>query len=267
MTDRIESWTECNGVSLRYAISGRGQLSLVLFHGLGSTLEAWEPVARRLETDFRVLRFDQRGAGLSEKVRQPFTLADLVADTEALIAATGLPPPFNLASLAAGATIALSLAARRPAETRALGLCAPATGSTPERAQLLIERSDRAMRDGIRAVVEASLARSWPLAMRQDGPAFDAYRARLLAADPVTYAFANRVLATADLERVITSLDIPCLLIGGRHDVMRPPGTLQALADRMKRARLDVIDAPHIMIVHSPDAVADALGAFFRGVT
>ena len=264
MTSRIESWAECNGMSLHYAISGAGPRSLVLFNGLGNTLEAWEPVARRREADFRVLRFDQRGAGLSEKPRGAFTLADLVADTKALIAATGLAPPYNLVSQAAGAMVALAFAATHATEVRALGMCGPATGATPERARLLIERSEVAIRNGMRALTEDSLARSWPEALRADRAAFDDYRCRLLAADPVTYAQANRALVAADLGTVIETLDQPCLLLGGRHDVMRPPAMLAAMAKRMRRAELVLIDAPHIMIMHSPDAVADALGTFFR---
>ena len=260
----IEAWAECNGVSLRYRISGAGPRSLMLFNGLGNTLEAWEPVARRLEPDFRVLRFDQRGSGQSEKVRAAFTLADLVADAKALIASIGLAPPYGLASQAAGAAVALAFAAAHVSETSAVGMCAPATGATPERARLLIERSERAIREGMRAVIGDSLERSWPEAMRADRAAFEDYRARLLAADPVGYALANRVLATADLEDVIAALDIPCLVLAGRQDVMRPPESLELLVRRMKRAELQVIEAPHLMIMHCPDTVADALGAFFR---
>lgn len=265
MADSIESWAECNGVSLHYALSGAGPRSVVLLHALGSTLEAWEPVADRLGPEFRVLRYDQRGTGLSEKVRSPFTLADHVTDLEALLEATQLPPPWYLASLAAGATIALAFAERHAGEVRALGLCAPSTGSTPERAKLLIERSELAVREGMRAIVDESLERSYPRAMITDQRRYDAYRARLLAADPVAYSYANRVLAGADLDHTLATLDVPALLIAGRHDVMRPPAMIEALAGRMRRAQLVVIDAPHIMIVHSPDAVAAQLGQFFRG--
>jgi 3-oxoadipate enol-lactonase len=262
MTSRIEGWAECNGVSLHYAVSGTGSRSLVLFHGLGSTLDAWEPVAQMLEREFRILRFDQRGAGQSEKVRHAFTLADLIADTAALIAAVGLPAPYYLASQSAGAAVALAFAAAHQCDVTALGLCAPSLGATPERARLLIERGDRAISEGIRAVVEETLARSYPAALRTDEVAFETYRARLLAADPVCYAHANRVLATSDLDGVVASLDVPCLVLAGRADVMRPPALLAQMVGRMKRAELVEIDAPHIMIVYSPGVVAEACSAF-----
>src|SRR5690606_29404053 len=68
-------WAEVNGVSLRYDVRGEGP-SLVLIHEMGGTLESWDGVIDQLAAHFRVLRFDQRSAGWSEKVRTPFTLDD-----------------------------------------------------------------------------------------------------------------------------------------------------------------------------------------------
>src|ERR1700720_477786 len=68
-------WMTSSGVSIYYEVSGRGPRSLILVHELGGTLDSWDAVLPLLEPEFRVLRFDQRGSGLSEKVRKPFTIA------------------------------------------------------------------------------------------------------------------------------------------------------------------------------------------------
>ena len=60
---------DANGVSLHYELAGARGPSVVLLHELGGTLNSWDAVAPRLAARFRVLRYDQRGAGLSEKVR------------------------------------------------------------------------------------------------------------------------------------------------------------------------------------------------------
>jgi pimeloyl-ACP methyl ester carboxylesterase len=39
--------------------------TLIFLHGLGSSLHTWEPWARILSSDYRVIRFDMPGAGLS----------------------------------------------------------------------------------------------------------------------------------------------------------------------------------------------------------
>ena len=42
-------------------------------HEMGGTLDSWDAVAPRSAENFRVLRYDQRGAGLTEKVRSRTT--------------------------------------------------------------------------------------------------------------------------------------------------------------------------------------------------
>ena len=65
---------EVNGVALRYELSGGGPSTIVLIHEMGGTLESWGAVAPRLATTRRVLRYDFRGAGLSEKARGVLTI-------------------------------------------------------------------------------------------------------------------------------------------------------------------------------------------------
>src|SRR5437773_12566776 len=69
---RIEDvmhFIEANGVGLRYELTGNGNRTLVLIHEMGGSLESWDEVAPRLAAGRRVLPYDTRGAGLSEKVR------------------------------------------------------------------------------------------------------------------------------------------------------------------------------------------------------
>ena len=98
-----QGFVDANGVSLHYALAGAGK-SVVLIHELGGTLHSWDGVAPPLAEHFRVLRYDQRGAGLSEKVRREFTNDMLVDDFEALAAALALPPPYHFVTVAAAAT-------------------------------------------------------------------------------------------------------------------------------------------------------------------
>ena len=60
---------------------------------MGGTLESWDGIAPALSRSYRTLRYDQRGSGLSEKVRA-ITTETLVADLEAVLA--GEPPPAAL---------------------------------------------------------------------------------------------------------------------------------------------------------------------------
>src|SRR3974390_2614016 len=100
-TSFAEDFVDANGVSLHYALAGNSGRSVVLLHELGGTLNSWDGVAPRLAKHFRVLRYDQRGAGLSEKVRHEFTNDMLVEDFGALAAALSLSAPFHFVTVAA----------------------------------------------------------------------------------------------------------------------------------------------------------------------
>jgi len=60
---------EVNGTALRYDLTGSGASTLVLIHEMGGTLESWDMVLPMLSAKRRILRYDTRGAGLSQKVR------------------------------------------------------------------------------------------------------------------------------------------------------------------------------------------------------
>ena len=124
-------WMTSSGVSMHYEVSGRGQRSLILVHELGGTLDSWDAVLPLLEPEFRVLRFDQRGSGLSEKVRKAFNVEDHVQDLQNILEVVELPPPYYLAGMAAGAAVVLGFVHRRGAEAAAVVLCAAATDVGP----------------------------------------------------------------------------------------------------------------------------------------
>lgn len=61
---RDDRYMTIDGVELRYRDEGRGPV-LLLLHGSRSTLNAWDGVAERLKSHYRIVRFDQPPGGLS----------------------------------------------------------------------------------------------------------------------------------------------------------------------------------------------------------
>ena len=254
-------WIESNGASLRVAEEGVGA-TLVLLHELGGSLESFDAFVDHLVGRWRVVRYDQRGAGLSEKPPGPASLVDHARDLAGLLDALDLAQPCHLVGVAAGAAVAALLALDHPGRVAGLALCAPALGVAPERRAYLTERAALAERAGLRAVAEASLANSYPAALRGDGETFARYRARFLANDPAAYARANEALAEASVEARLGDLAVPCLVLAGRHDLLRPPDAVRAAAERIPGARLAVIESGHLMPVQAPAAMAAAVEEF-----
>jgi 3-oxoadipate enol-lactonase len=258
----VIGWSDRSGVTIRYALSGPESAPVVvLIHELGGSLESWMDAAIRLASTFRVLSYDQRGAGQSEKVRRPFTFDDHLDDLLGLLDRLGIGGPVALAGVASGAAIAVLLAERQPSRVRRLVLCAPALIVDADRRAYLVARAERAASEGMRAIVDETLARSYPAAMRA-AQTFEEYRSRFLGNDPVAYGHAGLAFADANVDRFVEHLSCRCLLLAGAHDALRPPDAVRALAGRLHTAEFDVIDAGHIMSVQAPQVVAARIATF-----
>lgn len=62
--DEASRFADVDGVKVHYKDEGEGPV-LVLLHGFASSLHTWDGWARELRSDFRVVRFDQPGHGLT----------------------------------------------------------------------------------------------------------------------------------------------------------------------------------------------------------
>src|SRR6266496_202466 len=103
------NFTEANGVSLRYALEGSGK-PIVLIHEMGGTLESWGLLAPLLALKRRVVRYDTRGAGFSEKIRGDVTIDTMTDDLIALLDGLGVTEKASLVGTAVGGAIALHMA-------------------------------------------------------------------------------------------------------------------------------------------------------------
>jgi 3-oxoadipate enol-lactonase len=253
---------DANGVSLHYALAGARGRSVVLLHELGGTLQSWDGIAPRLAQRFRVLRYDQRGAGASEKVRQDFTNNALVEDFEALAKGIGLEPPYHFVTVAAAATQALRFLEKHPDQVGALALCNPAPGVDASRAAALDERAAFAMREGMRASLPTTLALSYPSSVGERA-AYESYLGRYLANDPVGFGLAFRCLARTNMLHMLPLIRCPTMIVAGRHDTVRPHAGTAELAKKIPGARFELVeDAGHFMPTQSPHALAALLEDF-----
>lgn len=260
------NWIDLDDIALRHQLTGQGTHTVVLLHELGGSLESFDSLTPLLTARAPVLRYDLRGAGLSEQPRRAFSFDDHVDDLGKLLAALEISPPIHIAGVAAGAAIAVSFALAHPEIVGSLALCAPALSVDEDRVRYLGQRSKLVMRDGMRAVAGDTLDRSYPPIMRRDEAAYLAYRGRFLANDPVGYAHNNLAFAKVRLLDRLGELAPPCLVLAGVHDLLRPQDKVRAIAATIPRAEYAVIDSGHLMPVQAPDEMARHLLDFFARV-
>ncbi len=260
------NWIEVNGTSLRYELSGSGPSTLVLVHEMGGTLDSWDQVLPALNNSRRVLRYDTRGAGLSEKIKGAVTWDQMADDLAALLDALGITGKVALAGIAVGAAIAVHFAVRNPDRAAALVLHGPAVGVGEDRRQATLDRAAAVESGGMRSVVETSLANSYPPVVRHSPETFTAFRARWLGNDPESFAAINRMLAAENIEHELTRIDCPTLVTAGRHDSLRPPSIIQPMSGTIPGARFLELNSGHFASVQTPGLVAQAIHYFLHAL-
>lgn len=248
---------------LSHRIDGQGP-RLVLLHPVGLDIASWDAVAGDLARDFTVLRVDQRGHGASPDPEQAMSLADYADETHALMAALGFVPA-AVVGLSFGGMLAQTLALRHPGSVSALIASGCPATLPPEGRLALAERGALAEREGMAAVVEATLTRWFTPEFIVAGGA-EATRARLLSDRVAGWATAWRAIADLNTLPDLPRIACPTLCIAGDKDLSAPPQALKAIADAVPGARLEILTgAPHMMQIETASAYAAAIRGFLAG--
>ena len=256
-------WVETNGVVLRYELSGAGQTPLLLIHELGGSLEFWDALLPTFQQDFRVLRYDLRGFGMSEKVKH-LHIDDMIGDIAGLLDSLAITDPCHVIGPALGGGIALAFASRHPGHVNRLVVSSPATGVPPERRDQSLQRAELVERDGMRASVEQSLARSYPEQFRGDRKRFEQYQRRWIANDPEGFAAINRMLTEMDLTQQYSRITCPALVIGCTYDSIRPPHEVELIARQIPSAKYIEAASGHFMPHQTPELFLETVLPFLR---
>jgi (E)-2-((N-methylformamido)methylene)succinate hydrolase len=256
---------KANGIALRCLVEGSGE-PLVLIHGVGASLEAWDGVAARLRQRYRILRYDQRGHGRSEKAPGPYAVEDFSLDLRALLDALGVARA-HLAGHSLGGLVAQRFVLDHPGRVGKLALISTVAGRTAEERARVEERLAMVATGIAGDHFRASLDRWFTDAFRAANPQLLAeYAARNQANDPACYAAAYRVLATTDLADRLPEIEASTLVVTGEHDQGSNPRMARLMHARIKGSVLRILPGlRHSILIEAPELVAGILGDFLAG--
>jgi 3-oxoadipate enol-lactonase len=259
------NFVEVNGTALRYELCGDGASTLVLVHEMGGTLESWDLVVPLFSAKRRVLRYDTRGAGLSQKIHGPLSIDTMTDDLVALMDAVGVTGRVALAGVAVGGAIAMHTAVRFPQRVAAVVASSPAIGVAADRRPALLARVEKMEREGLQAVTD-TLDLSYPAELRGDAQRFAAFRARWLGSDPLSFGAVYRMLIATDLQSELPRLACPALILAGALDRTRPPSLVEPVARAIPNARYAVLQSGHYAPLQTPELYARTVGEFLDAV-
>ncbi|MEI7712653.1 MAG: alpha/beta fold hydrolase [Rhodospirillales bacterium] len=260
------NFVEVNGTSLRYELTGQGPTTLVLVHEMGGTLDSWDQTMAAFTNTRRVLRYDCRGAGMSQKVKGSITWDQQADDLAALLDALGITGKVALAGMAVGAAICAHFAVRYPDRAAGLVLHGPATGASADRKQASLDRANAVEAGGMASVVDTSLALSFPPVVQHNKQTYAEFRARWLGNDPESFAATNRMLAHEDITAELAQIACPTLVTAGRHDPLRPPSAIEPLSKMIPGAEFLELNSGHFAAVQTPGIMAQAIHYFFHAI-
>jgi class 3 adenylate cyclase len=222
--DRIK-YAKSGDVAIAYAVSGHGPPDLVFVHGFAGNIEIeYEspvPAAffERLAAFSRLITFDRRGTGLSDRLREPATLEVRMDDLRAVLDAVGSEKAVLFGTFEA-ASMCMLFAATYPERTSGLALYNPVArgswapdypwGSPPDEWRRGTEQLAAGW--GTYAAAE-----SWVREMavtQADDPDFIAAIARQwrLSASPGAIATIRRMAADVDVRDVLPAIRVPTLI-------------------------------------------------------
>lgn len=240
---------------------------VVLIHSLGADLHLWDGVVEAFAPDYRVLRYDVRGHGRTRSAYRPVTIDLMRDDLRELLDARGIAQA-HVIGLSMGGMIAQAFAAAWPERVDRLVLLDTAAARDPWMRDAWMQRAATARRDGMAPLVEPTVARWFPEAVRRDPryePSLARVRATIAAMDPEHYAAAGEALAALELGDRLGAIRAPTLVGVGSLDEALPPRFAEAIRDGIAGARLIVWDGVgHAPPLQIPEQFARDVLAFLR---
>jgi 3-oxoadipate enol-lactonase len=237
--------------------------TFVFVNALGTDLRIWDEVVADYAGQFRVMRYDLRGQGLSDSPSAPYSIDDHVADLVALLEAHEIAGAI-VVGMSVGGMIALASAVAHPDLVRLLVLCDTAHKiGTPE---MWSARIEAVRANGLASIADAVLERWLSIEFRHARAAeLAGYRNMLTRNSTEGYIGTCATLRDTDLTSLASQLTQPTLCLVGEEDKATPPALVESLSALIPNAAFKTIPgAGHLPCIEEPGSLSLRIESFVR---
>ena len=260
---RVRFATSRDGTKIAYATSGNGPKILRAGHFL-THLEMdwnsliWRPYLDALGKDHTLIRYDQRGTGLSDPVLSSIDLDSHVADLKAVADAAGLDR-FPLIALSQGVPVAIQFAARHPERVRCLvlyggyaeGRALRGGGESRDAADAMMTLMREGWGKPDSAFMGAFTSLFCPGASQEQ--LADLVDMQLASTSPENAGQIRRAIDCFSVVDQLENIHVPTLVLHSRNDSVHPLKEGHKLASTIPDAELTVLESPnHILVPGEP---------------
>jgi pimeloyl-ACP methyl ester carboxylesterase len=270
-------YAKSGDLNIAYQVTGDGPFDLVFVPGYVTHLElhwampSFTPFLERLSSFARLIRFDKRGTGMSDRVSGAPTLETRMDDARAVMDAVGSRRA-AFYGLSEGAAMSILFAATYPQRVAALvirsafprRMWAPdyPWGQREEDFQSEVQRALRVFgpreqaREGVRA-----------LGRFTDEEAESFLQLVRFGASPGALEALHRMNREIDIRHVLPAVRVPTLILHGSEDEIVPAEVARYIASQIPTSRVvDIPEVGHLAFQGGGERIADEIEAFLNDV-
>lgn len=258
-----------NGIDIACEVAGPESAPVLIFnHSLATSRAMWRSQVAAFAPAYRVVTFDMRGHGESAAPNFPYTLDMLADDVVGVLDCLGVERPAVFVGISIGGMIGQSLGLRHPKRFRALVLANTVSRMAPEGRAAWDQRIDAIKRDGVEGQVQPTLERWLSAEFRARDPETTRWVADMIRGTPPAGMIGcGHAIKMLDYTDQLGRIALPTLVIAGEKDPGSPVAAAQAIHERIKGSRLEVIpDCLHQTPIEAPARFNRILGDFLAGL-
>lgn len=254
--------TTNDGTTIHFEIEGDWAKPTLLFsNSLGTDLHMWDAQVAALADDFRILRYDGRGHGLSSAPAGPYTIERLGNDALAVLDAAAISRA-DFCGVSMGGMIGMWLGVHAPERFGRMALCNTSAYLPPR--ESWDERIEKARAGRMDEIARDVIERWFTPGFREREPEEVArVREQFLNTSGEGYAGCCAAIRDMDQRESIRDFGVPALVIAGGVDPAAPPEHAHLICDRIPDAAyVEIADGAHLSNIEKAEAFNAALRAF-----
>lgn len=257
-----------NDIEMYYEQQGNGE-DLVLISGGSVDNTTWDPIYKQLTKSYRVLRFDNRGAGKTDAPPGNYTIPQMADDTAVLMNKLNIKSAYIIGH-SMGGYIAQQLTLTHPSQVKKLVLVT--SRAKPSAACALLNKTWQEMlKQGVplELVIKNVMGVMFSNDFLTDEQKVQHYLKEKLN-NPIRQTLRGlkgqqAAVNTYDSSDRLAKINVPTLIIGAEDDSMLPLFNSQFLAQAIPHAKLAVLkNCGHMPQYEKPEELFKLIYRFCR---
>jgi 3-oxoadipate enol-lactonase len=275
-----EQYADVNGIKICYEVAGEGE-PLLLVHGFGSKKESWIAQFPVFSKHFKVIRFDNRGAGKSDRPKGTYTMEIFADDIKGLMDHLGIEKTY-IAGWSLGGMIVQNFVLKYPEKVKKVILINTNYGFPDEDGPLVyknmrLEEEKQKKIDHVKAWWDAARS-GYYIKFRKEMEANPSKKwyglwsaedlIEMSIVDPPTtedIEIQASALKTHDTFNRLKTIISPTLIITASHDRLTPKSSMEEIHKQIPNSKFVVIDkAGHSSPLEKSPEVNQAIIDFLK---